>query len=71
MGALKNQMREYMQIHGYSEKTIELYTCCVKCFSYHFMKSPLEISYKQIESFFCFYVKKKEVNLQYIFIMNH
>ena len=54
MGALKNQMREYMQTHGYSKKTIELYTCCVKCFSYHFMKSPLDITYEQIETFFLF-----------------
>jgi len=54
MGVLKNQMCEIMRAQGYSEKTIKLYTCCVKCFSYHFMKSPLEITHKQIESFFLF-----------------
>ena len=60
MGTLKDQMREYMTTHGYSEKTIELYTCCVKCFSYHFMKSPLDITYEQIESFFLFLRQEKK-----------
>ncbi len=60
MGMLRNQMRECMQTQGYSEKTIKLYTCCVKCFSYHFMKSPLEISYQQIEAFFLFLRQEKK-----------
>lgn len=58
MGTLKNQMIDYMTAHGYSEKTIELYTCCVKCFSYHYMKSPLKISFQEIESFFL-YLRKQ------------
>ena len=60
MGTLKDQMCEYMQTHGYSEKTIELYTSCVKCFSYHFMQSPLDITYNQIESFFLFLRQEKK-----------
>lgn len=60
MGALRNQMRECMLTQGYSEKTIKLYTCCVKCFSYHFMKSPLEISYQQIEAFFLYLRQEKK-----------
>ncbi len=60
MGILRNQMREYMQIQGYSEKTIKLYTCCVKCFSYHYMKSPLEISSKEIEAFFLYLRQAKK-----------
>lgn len=60
MGTLKNQMKDYMKTHGYSDKTIELYTCCVKCFSYHFMRSPLEITYNQIESFFLYLRKQKK-----------
>jgi hypothetical protein len=54
MGTLKNQMIDYMVAHGYSDKTIKLYTCCIKCFSYHYMKSPLKISYQEIESFFLY-----------------
>jgi len=43
-----------MKIKGYSKKTIKLYTSCVKCFSYYFMKSPLDISCNQIELFFLY-----------------
>jgi integrase/recombinase XerD len=60
MGALKNQMKDYMLTRGYSDKTIELYTCCVKCFSYHYLKSPLLISSKEIESFFLYLRKQKK-----------
>ncbi len=60
MGFLRNQMQDNMKTRGYSDKTIELYTSCVKCFSYHFMKSPLEITYKQIESFFLFLREKNK-----------
>jgi len=54
MGTLRNEMENYMKIKGYSNKTIKLYTSCVKCFSYYFMKSPLDISSNQIELFFLY-----------------
>jgi len=54
MGTLRKEMEDYMKIRGYSIKTIKLYTSCVKCFSYHFMKSPFDISYKESESFFLY-----------------
>lgn len=60
MGALKNQMKDYMLTRGYSDKTIELYTCCVKCFSYHYLKSPLLISSQETESFFLYLRKQKK-----------
>lgn len=60
MGTLRNEITDFMRTHGYSEKTIKLYISCVKCFSYHFMKSPLEISYKEIESFFLFLREQKK-----------
>jgi len=60
MGTLKNQMIDHMVAHGYSDKTIKLYTCCIKCFSYHYMKSPLNISFQEIESFFLYLRKQKK-----------
>jgi integrase/recombinase XerD len=60
MGTLKDQMKDYMITRGYSDKTIELYTCCVKCFSYHYLKSPLLISYHEIESFFLYLKQQKK-----------
>jgi len=60
MGTLKDQMKDYMITRGYSDKTIELYTCCVKCFSYHYLKSPLLISHKEIESFFLYLRQQKK-----------
>ena len=54
MGTLKKEMIDYMITRGYSDKTIELYTCCVKRFSNHYLKTPLSISYQEIESFFLY-----------------
>ena len=52
MGALQNAMRVAMEIRGYSEKTVAHYLCYVRVFAYHFKKSPLLISTREIESFF-------------------
>ena len=54
MGTLRTQMENYMKTNGYSDKSIKLYTTCVKNFAYHYMKSPLVITQKQIEDFFLF-----------------
>jgi integrase/recombinase XerD len=52
MGALQDAMRVAMEVRGYSEKTVAHYLCYVRVFAYHFKKSPLLISAKEIESFF-------------------
>ncbi len=52
MGVLQSVMRTAMEIRGYSERTIEVYVCCVRVFANHFKKSPLSITTKEIESFF-------------------
>jgi integrase/recombinase XerD len=54
MGALQDSMRAAMEMRGYSERTVEVYLCCVRVFANHFQKSPLMISIKEIESFFQF-----------------
>jgi integrase/recombinase XerD len=51
MGTLRDQMVNYMQTRGYSEKTIKLYTSCMKTFSLYFGRSPLDVSGSEIESF--------------------
>ncbi len=51
MGQLKNDMIEYMRIRGYSEKTIKLYTNCIKIVSYHYMRSPLLLSTNDLYNF--------------------
>ena len=60
MGTLKTQMENFMKINGYSNKSIKLYTSCVKVFAYHYMKSPLLISQKQIEDFFLYLRKQNK-----------
>lgn len=60
MGTLRNQMTDFMRTHGYSTKTIKLYTSCVKCFSYYFLQSPLEITSQQIEAFFLYLRKQRK-----------
>jgi len=59
MGTLKTQMENYMKTNGYSDRSIKLYTSCVKCLAYHYMKSPLQISQKQIEDFFLYLRQEK------------
>lgn len=40
-----------MKTHGYSDKTIKLYTSCVRVLALHYKKSPLEITKQQIADF--------------------
>lgn len=51
MGELQNNMIMTMRNHGYSEKTIKLYTSSIRSLATHFNKTPLEITKKQIEEF--------------------
>jgi len=43
-----------METRGYSESTVALYVSCVRVFAHHFRRSPLEVSTREIESFFHF-----------------
>lgn len=52
MGILKDQMISYMQLHGYSQKTIKSYVGCVQTFSNYYLKSPLRISSEEVTNFF-------------------
>src|SRR5271157_1420522 len=54
MGVLQDSMRTAMETRGYSERTVAVYLSCVRVFANHFARSPLEISMKEIESFFHF-----------------
>lgn len=51
MGQLKNDMIIAMKTHGYSEKTIKLYTMSVRALAVHYTKTPLDITKQQIEGF--------------------
>lgn len=52
MGELRNNMIRHMRSRGYAEKTIKLYTSCVKTFAAHFGSSPLKLGEADIESYF-------------------
>lgn len=52
MGKLRDQMVDFMTLHGYATKTIKSYTTCVNTFSRFYMKSPLAISSEEILSYF-------------------
>jgi site-specific recombinase XerD len=42
----------YMKLSGYSEKTIKLYSSCLRNLCRHFMKTPLSLSTDELASFF-------------------
>jgi len=52
MGLLRDQMIDFMITRGYSAKTIELYTSCVKNLAFNYMRSPLTITKDEVEKFF-------------------
>ncbi len=52
MGMLRDQMVDFMTLHGYAVKTIKSYTTCVNTFSRFYMKSPLAISTEEILRYF-------------------
>jgi site-specific recombinase XerD len=54
MGALRNHMIDCMKVRGYSVKTIELYTSCVRVFATHYRQSPLDIDAAKTEAFFLY-----------------
>ena len=54
MGVLQDSMRAAMETRGYSEKTVAVYLTCVRVFANYFGRSPLQISMREIESFFHF-----------------
>jgi len=60
MGSLENEMIDQMNINGYAMKTIKAYTACVRSFAYHFMKSPLLITTKEINCFFLYLRDQKK-----------
>lgn len=51
MGSLKNNMIVAMKTHGYSDKTIKLYTSGVRALAVHYNRTPLDITKREIESF--------------------
>lgn len=59
MGSLQKKMENFMIANGYSEKSVKIYTSCVRTFAYHFMKSPLIISKEQIFDFFLYLRSQK------------
>ena len=54
MGILKDQMIRHMQMAGFAQKSIDLYTCCINCFARHFRRSPLAISRAEAGDFLHF-----------------
>lgn len=52
MGAIQIRMESYMKVRGYSERSIKLYTMCLRVFTRHHRTSPLAVSAQRIESFF-------------------
>lgn len=52
MGYLRNHMIEEMELRGYSDTTIKMYTKCLRNLAYHFMKSPLSISQSELRAYF-------------------
>ncbi len=54
MGKLQESMRTAMKIRGNSDRTIEIYISCMRIFTNHFRKSPLQITQNEIETFFKF-----------------
>ena len=58
MGALRNNMIMTMKNHGYSDKTIKLYTSSIRSLATHFNKTPLDITKQQIE-YYIYYLRKQ------------
>ena len=54
MGILKDQMIRHMQMAGFAQKSIDLYTCCINCFARHFRRSPLDINRAEAGDFLHF-----------------
>ena len=59
MGVLKDQMINFMTLRGYSTKTIESYTRSVEVMAYHFMKSPLSLTRRDVDEYFLCLRKSK------------
>ena len=60
MGKLQDSMRSALKIRGNSDRTIEIYLSCVRIFANHYKKSPLQITTKEIETFFQFLREHKK-----------
>jgi integrase/recombinase XerD len=51
MGKLQAQMIMTMRTHGYSDKTIKLYTASVRALARYYRKTPLDVTKQQIADF--------------------
>ncbi len=51
MGYLQSSMIEYMDMRGYSKRTIQLYSNCIRILAYYYKKSPLLLQTSELYSF--------------------
>jgi integrase/recombinase XerD len=61
MSALKQQMMEDMQLHGYAAKTQTAYVGAVRGLAKYYKRSPAEITQEEVRAYFLWLVKERGV----------
>ena len=61
MGAIKERMKQDLEIRGLSENTQQSYLTCVKQFVGHFMISPERLGLNDIRSYQLYLIRERNV----------
>jgi len=61
MSALRQQMMEDMQLHGYASKTQEAYVGAVRSLAKYYKRNPAEITQEEVRAYFLWLVNERGV----------